>query len=171
MAKYIDLTTAGKKTQVVPISTSAGAADAGKMVQTDASGKLDNSLMPSGLGADSRTVVASEALNAGDLVNLYDNAGTINMRKADASQANAAYAADGYVLAAVAAGGSGTCYFDDTISGLSGLTVGATYFLSATAGGITATAPTTAGQCVQSVGKAVSATELVFERGEPIILA
>lgn len=171
MAKYIDLNTSGQKIQVVPIAVSAGAADANKMVQTDAGGKLDSSLMPSGLGADSRSVVASEALNAGDLVNLFDNGGTINMRKADASQANAAYAADGYVLAAVAAGAAGTCYFDDTISGLSGLTVGATYFLSATPGGVTATPPNTPGQCVQPVGKAVSATELVFERGEPIILA
>jgi hypothetical protein len=74
----------GLFTQVQALVTSAGAGDAGKIVATDAAGKLDASLMPTGVGADTASIVSSENLAAGDLVNVFDSSGTPKVRKADA---------------------------------------------------------------------------------------
>lgn len=152
-----------------PVNTSAGAGDAGKLPKLDAGGKLAMSMMPSGLGADERSATASEAISAGDLVNFWNNGGTVNIRKADAS--SPAKQAHGFCSAAVAQGATGVVTLDGTISGLSGLTVGEQYLSGATPGAATATAPSTSGYIVQSVGFAVSATELAFEARCPITLA
>lgn len=54
---------------------------------------------------------------------------------------------------------------------LTGLTVGATYYLATTAGGVTTTAPSGAGNFVQKLGKAVTATELIVSANDPYYLA
>ena len=163
--KYLALVS-GKIQQLLAINSSAGAGDANKIVATGAAGTIDATLLPEGVGADTRSVVASEILAAGDLVNLYDNDGTINARKADNSNSRPAH---GYVLDGVAAEASGDVYFSGTISGLTTLTVGAEYYLGTT-GAITATAPSAQGTIVQAVGVALSATELRFMRERPILL-
>lgn len=170
MAKYLSWdATAKRLKEVVGLVTSAGAGDAGKIPQLDSGGKLDVTLLPSGIGAATFTAVASEALAAGDFVNIYDNAGTINCRKADASNGRRA---DGHVLAAVASSATATIYYGDVNNQRTGLTVGVDYFLShSVAGGVVVTPSTTAGHLVQRVGKARSATELVVELGEPVELA
>ena len=48
-------------------TTSAGAGDSGKVVALDAAGRIDNSMMPVGIGADTASIQASEALAAGEL--------------------------------------------------------------------------------------------------------
>jgi hypothetical protein len=151
-------------------ASSAGAGDAGKIVALDGTGKLDTTLMPSGVGADTLSVVASEALSAGNLVNIFDDAGTTKARKADAT-GGVAKKADGYVLAAVTSGASATVYFDGTITGLTGLTAGSNYYLSTTAGGTTTTIPTAATNIAQLIGKALSTTSISFEPGGTIIRA
>ena len=125
--------------------------------------------MPVGIGADSKILPASENLAAGDLVNVWTDTGTAKARKADATVAGKE--ANGFVLAAVTLGQNATVYFDGTNTQLSGLTPGAVYYLSTTAGGVTTTPPSGSGNVVQRVGRAVSATELTFEPGEPITLA
>jgi hypothetical protein len=160
---------AGVIGELEALVTSAGAGDAGKIPALDATGKLDNSLMPVGIGADSKTLAASENLAAGDLVNVWNDSGTAKARKADATTAGKE--ANGFVLAAVTSGNNATVYFDGTNTQLSGLTPGAVYYLAATAGGITNTPPSASGNVVQRVGRALSATELTFEPGEPITLA
>jgi hypothetical protein len=167
--KFVYLGTSGL-TEKQATTTSTGVTDAGKIVALGGDGLLDISVMPVGIGADTRVAVAGENLNAGDLVNLYNNAGVITARKADAT-GGIAKQADGFVISAVTSGQNATVYFDGTITGLSGLTPGAIYYLSTTAGGITTTIPTTATYIAQSVGKALSATELTFEPGEPIVRA
>ncbi|MGI9161188.1 MAG: hypothetical protein ACR2K1_15685, partial [Saprospiraceae bacterium] len=90
--------------------------------------------------------------------------------KADANAV--AKAAVGYVTTSAASGASVTVFFEGTISGLTGLTPGATYFLSdTTTGGVALTIPSNAGDIVQAVGIAVSATELTFEPQTPIVRA
>lgn len=169
MAQKFLTNNAGSLAEVEATVTSAGGADAGKVVALDPSGKLDNSVMPNGIGADTKSIVTSENLAAGDLVNVYDNGGTPTARKADASNGREAV---GYVLSAVTAPAAATVYFEATITGLTGLTIGASYYVSgATAGLATATAPTTAGHIVQRIGKAISATEISFEPAQPITLA
>lgn len=53
-------------------ASSAGAGDAGKVVALDGSGRIDNTMMPVGIGADTATITASEALSAGDFVNILE---------------------------------------------------------------------------------------------------
>lgn len=192
IAQKVVTNNAGQLQEVASISTSAGAADAGKIIATNASGqidvsflnatvssspnklvmtgadgRLDISVLPVGVGADTAVINASEALAAGDLVNIWNNSGTANVRKADASTAGKE--AHGFVLAAVASGQPATVYFEGTNTQMTGLTPGRQY-LSTTPGKTSATAPTGSGQVVQVVGFAVSATAMNFQSNPPIVL-
>jgi len=122
--------------------------------------------MPTGVGADAVTATAGEALVAGDFV--YFNASG-QVLKADATAI--AKQARGYVTSAVSNGASATVYFDDSNTALTGLTAGSTYYLSATAGQATVTAPTTSGYIVQELGFASSTTNMRVNIQEPIVRA
>lgn len=183
----------GRIKMIATIATSAGAADAEKVPSTNAQGVLDPTLinaatsgaskvlqtlpdgtidpsvLPTGIGADVKNMPASEALAANDLVNVWNDAGTAKARKADATTEGKE--ANGFVKAAVALNGTAAVYFEGRISGLSGLTPGARQYLATSAGQVTAVAPTTAGNVVQWVGDAVSATEIDFEKANPITVA
>jgi hypothetical protein len=169
MAKFLAMLN-GLITEVQALITSTGASDAGKIVQTDSTGKLDSSLMPVGIGAETDIISASENLAAGDLVNIYTNAGAVSCRKADATAAGKE--ANGFVLAATTSGQNATVYRpSQSNTQLTGLTPGAKYYLDTTAGKIIATPPSGSGNVVQFVGKAVSATALSFTPGDPVVLA
>lgn len=142
------------------VIVSAGAGDSGKIAQLDAAGRLDNTVMPVGVGADTASITTSEALAAGDLVNIHSSTG-VKARKADATTVGKE--AMGFVLAAAGAGAAATVYFEGRNTSVTGLTVGVPQYLGTTAGGTTATAPSAAGNIVQRVGVAISATELNFE--------
>jgi hypothetical protein len=159
----------GLLTQVQALVTSAGAGDAGKIVATDAAGKLDASLMPTGVGADTASIVSSENLAAGDLVNVFDSSGTPKVRKADASASGKE--AHGFVLAVVTAPAAATVYFEGSNTQVTGLTGGVQYLDPANPGKSTSTAPTTAGQVVQRVGFATAAANLNFQSEVPVLLA
>lgn len=148
-------------------ATSAGAADAGKVVALDGAGRLDSSMMPVGIGADTQTITASEALAAGDLVNIWNSSGA-KVRKADATVAGKE--AHGFVLASVSNGNPATVYFEGTNTAVTGLTPGV-QFLSTTAGLSTGTAPSATGNVVQRVGFATSATTMNFQSQPPVVLA
>lgn len=170
MAKFLKRnSTNGNIEEESGVTTSAGAGDVGKIPQLDAAGKLDQSLMPSGIGAETQTATATEALAAGDFVNIYDAAGTKSVRKADGSSVGKP--ADGYVLAAFANAAVATIYTDGLNTQRTGLTGGLTYYLAATPGAVTTTPLTGAGQVHQKLGKASSATAIVFEHSDPITLA
>lgn len=158
---------AGVLTEVFGVQTSAGAANAGDLVSLDDNGRLDNSMMPVGIGADTAVVTASEALAAGDWVNIWNSAGP-KVRKADATVAGKH--AMGFVLSAVANGANATVYFEGTNTQVSGQTAG-DVFLQTTAGTGGSTVPSTAGNVVQRLGVAVSATAVNFEPMPPITLA
>ena len=158
--KYIR-NNAGTLTEKEATVVSAGAGDAGEIVALDNTGRLDQSVMPVGIGPDVSQLTASEALSAGDFVNVYNDAGTAKVRKADATTAGKQ--CHGYVLAGVNNGDPATVYFEGSNTQVSGATPG-TVFLSTTAGGFTDTAPSSAGNVVQRLGVAVSATEINFER-------
>ena len=149
-------------------ATSAGAGDAGKVVQLDGSGRLDNSVMPVGIGADTKVMIASEALAAGDFVNVWSDASAFKVRKADATTGGKR--AHGFVLSSVASGANATVYFEGENSAVTGMTPG-DVFLGTTAGRAQATAPTGSGQAVQRIGVATSATSVNFEPSQPIVLA
>lgn len=158
----------GVITEVFGVQSSAGAANAGDLVALDDTGRINNDMMPVGIGADTASLVASEAIAAGDWINVWNDAGTAKMRKADATVAGKE--ADGFVLAAVTSGASGTAYFEGTNTQVTGQTPGAVY-LQTTAGTGGATVPSASGNVVQRLGTAVSATAVNFERGAPVTLA
>lgn len=184
---------AGVRRLVAAITTSAGVADAEKIVATGANGiladsimgaaetgasvvlktkvdgTLDLSVMPPGIGADTATIVASEALAAGDIVNIWSDAGTAKVRKADATAEGKE--AHGFVLSAVSSAANALVYFEGRNTQLSGLTPGATLFLSTTPGAVTPTAPSAAGNVVQACGMAYAATGLNFEAQPPVTVA
>jgi hypothetical protein len=155
-------------TIVNSVTESAGAGDAGKLPALDGAGKLDVTMMPAGFGDDAVIVVTSEALAAGDLVNIWNDSGTAKARKADATTAGKE--AHGFVLASVSSGGNATVYFEGQNSAVSGQTAGPV-FLSTTAGAATSTAPSGSGNVVQRVGFATSATAINFQSNDPIVLA
>jgi hypothetical protein len=154
-------------TEKAALQSSAGAGDAGKVVALDAGGKIDNSMMPTGIGADTATVAASEDLAAGDFVNIYNSSGA-KCRKADATTVGKE--AHGFVLSAVTSGNNATIYFEGTNAQVAGATPG-TVFLSATAGGFTSTAPSSSGNVVQRLGVATGATSINVECGQIYVLA
>lgn len=171
MAKPLHLVN-GLPTEVPAIVTSTGAGDAGKLAELDSTGRLDSSVLPVGIGADTKILPATEALAAGDFVNIYDVSGTASARKADASAASAGKRAHGYVLAAVTSGQPATVYFEGANGQRTGLTAGLTYVLSnAAPGGVLplSGAPTTAGHILQVLGVATSATEINVEIANPIV--
>lgn len=165
---FLQLDSNGALTETRAVDVSSGAGDATKIPALDAAGKLVVGFMPSGVGPDVVTITASEALAAGDFVNLWNSSG-IKARKADATTAGKE--AHGFVLAAVDNAAPATVYLSGENTQLTGLTVGATQFLSTTAGGRTETAPTTATQVVQRLGVAYSATAMAFNPLAPITRA
>jgi len=105
--KFLNLEN-GKKKLDSAIETSAGAADGNKVAMTDSTGRFDTSLMPVGIGADTQDIISFEDLVAGDFVNIFDDGGTIKVRKADATNGRDA---NGFVLAGVTAPALATVYF------------------------------------------------------------
>lgn len=168
MSKYLNIIN-GIIRQIEAITSSAGASDAGKMVALDSTGRLDVSFMPVGIGPETHNATAGEALSAGNLVYIT-NTGTV--MKADASASNASKAAVGFVLSAVPNNSTASVYTDGYITGLTGLTAGARYYLSSsTPGEITSTPPSGSGHCVQFVGTALSSSVLQFHPVAPVVLA
>lgn len=105
---------------------------------------------------------AGEALSANDLCYLSDGSGgktAGRWYKADADNIYSAITPQlSFVTAAVSAGASGIFRTGGKMTGLSGLTAGTTYYVSATAGALTSTAPTYA----RIVGQADSTTTLIM---------
>lgn len=156
----------GILTEEATVSTSSGAASANKVPELDANGKLDATMMPTGVGAEIASAVASEALTAGNFVNIYNNAGTPTCRRADNSNNRPA---NGFVKAAFASSATATVYLEGLNDQVTGQVAGGVFL--GTSGGATATAPTGAGNIVQRIGVAVTATAISFSPSDPIVLA
>ena len=143
MSKYLEWNDTNKSiTEVQPINQSTGVSDAGKIIETDASGLIDPSFLPD---SDSKVFTTSEALAAGDLVNIHDSSGP-KVRKADASLGVSGRAM-GYVKTSATSGGTVTVYRDGVnIPSGGGMTIGAKQFLSGTTPGArTETPPSASG--------------------------
>jgi hypothetical protein len=163
--KYLELTTTGTG-EAQAIESSAGAGDASKIPRTDSTGKISLTFMPTGIGPDLKELTASEDLTAGDFVNIWDDTGVWKARKADAAGGRGKQV-HGFILSGVTSGAAVSVFFEGINDQLTGLAAGE-YFLSATAGQASQSVPTTSGYIYQSVGMSISATEISFERSEPI---
>lgn len=149
--------------QVFALVTSTGVADAGKIVATDATGKLDASLMPAGIGGGAVPIVgiSDGVITAGSFVSFYASGGVLSVKLAS----NTDKPADGYVTEDYVADDPAEVYpLDDTNSHLTGLSVGSTYWLGE--GGAVIDVPLdesligNVGKYSQQLGIAISATEL-----------
>ncbi len=113
-------------------------------------------------------IEASEDLLAGDLVNIYDDAGEFKVRKACADDEDTF--CNGYVLINVGSGDIAQVYSDGANTAVLGQVAGSVY-LSLTPGLGIATPPSGAGNIVQLVGTAGSATKLNFDFQPAVLLA
>lgn len=156
---------AGRITEVLGIVTSAGAGNDGDIPALDSTGRLDISLMPVGVAAEVVTVSTTEDIASGSWVNLFLSGGVLKARKADATAAGKE--AKGFVLAATTSGQDAVVYLEGSNTGLSGLTIGTEYFLHTTAGGTTATAPSSTGNVVQPLGIATDTSVINFIPSAP----
>lgn len=164
--KFLQVGTSGNLEEKEATVTGGSAENAGDIVALNEDGKLDDTVMPVGIGAETKVIEASENLSANDVVNIYDDAGTVKVRKADATDDTKP--AHGYVKEAVTSGSQAVVYTDAYLPG-TGLTVGSKYFLSAeTPGAVTTTPPSDAGNIAQVIGIAVSTTDIKFEPLIPI---
>jgi len=156
MTKILMINSDGSYGEIQPIISSAGSGDAGKIAQLDGNGKYDVSLMPTGIGADTQSMISSDTLAAGDFVHIYNNAGTRNCQKALA--ADNTKPANGFVLAGVAALGTAIVYVRGlnsmiAVGSFTAADQGHKAFLSpSVSGGATNTMPTTTGQISQVLG-------------------
>ena len=158
----------GQEQYIAPVKSSTGSADAEKIVALNNSGKLDLTMMPDGVGAETEVYPASEALSANDLVNIFDDSGTLKVRKAVASDINKSAA--GYVKDNVNSGADAAVYFEGRLQGLTGILPNTTYYLSSTqAGKYTSTPPVADGTIYQPVGTGIKTDQIRFEQGKVIL--
>lgn len=117
------------------------------------------------MAATGAAAVAAEILPPNSLVYITAT-GQIGLADATAEGKEAI----GFVKSAVPIGESAAIYGEGSvITGLAGLTPGASYFMSTTPGGIGAV-PVATGNVVLRVGTALSATQLAFALYNPITL-
>lgn len=119
---------------------------------------------PAGEGVAGIALLAAEALLARDLVHVS----VAGLRRASAGSSRFA---DGFVNAAFAAGATATYWPSGQLSGLSGLTAGATLYLSTAAGSMTMTPSNTNGHLLQPVGRALSESTALVLPGAAFELA
>lgn len=164
--KYIALL-GGIEQEVEGTVTGGTPVQAGKIVATDGSGRLDPSIMPVGVTADTYAGTAAEALSSGAFVYVKADG-----QVANASATSGGNAAIGFVLANAASGAQALVYFEGRNTALTSLTVGARYYLSdSVPGGATTTAVSGAGKLHQYLGRAVTATTLSFEADDYVVRA
>jgi hypothetical protein len=154
---FLDInTTTGEIERKTALATSSGATDANKIIRTGADGKLDPSLMPSTGSDTAEAITTSEALAAGDWVNIYVTGGARRVRKALATDGTKP--AHGFVTAVVNNGAEATVYTQGEngkvpLTGFTANDAGLAVFLSAaTAGACTKTPPADAGNIIQRIG-------------------
>ena len=140
--------------------TQTGPGTQGQGVGLNSAGVVDSTLMPAGYGPTTITVIASESMAAGAVVNLWNNSGVLNVQNANATDNTKPY--HGFVLSSYAPTASAQVYLPGSvISGLSGLTIGADYYLSTTDGQVASdVSGYSGGNIRQYVGVAISATQI-----------
>lgn len=165
--KFLKKNANGDIEEEFSVQATAGQGDAGKVVALDADGMIDETMLRS---SEVVSMVASETLAAGNIINIWDDAGTPKVRKA--TNTGVATKGMGFVKDNITSGATGKVYFEGKVTGLSGLTPGKEYFLGVAGAIVDNTElPTAASSIVQQLGKAYSATSITFEAQPIIILA
>lgn len=165
--KYIALSN-GIDIEVEATVVGGTVAQAGDVLALDSTGRIDSSVLPVGLGADTLVATSAEVLSSANPMVYIKSDGQV----ANASATSGGNPTIGFVISNYSFGAQAIVYFEGRITGLSGLTIGARYYLSDTVpGGITATPVTGTGKLHQYIGRAVSATTITFECDDHIVRA
>lgn len=162
--KYLSLDDTLKEEKEIQAPTvSPGPQAVGFLAAVDpVTGQFDISFIP---GSEVCVVEASENLAAWDMISFFDDAGTIKVRKADASAHITRCM--GFVAKSWTMGQQATVFGEGIVSGQSGLDPANPVFLSTTAGLTSQTPANGAGDIWQEVGEAFSPTQFKFERQTP----
>lgn len=164
--KYIALLN-GVDQEVEGTVTGGTVSQAGNIPALDNSGRLDPTLMPVGVMADTYSGLAFETLAAGAFVYIRAD-GTV----ANASAASGGVPCSGFVLGGAATGEPALVYFEGRNTALTGLTPSVRYYLSDTVpGGATAIPVSGAGKLHQFLGRSVGTTTIPFEADDHIVRA
>lgn len=107
-------------------------------------------------------VIASETIVQGAAISLFNNAGVLNVRNANAT--NNTRICDGFCSSpgGILAGSPGEIIRSNGVASIGGLTIGQRYWVSIINGLIVAVPPVAAGNIEQYVGIAISSTVLSF---------
>ena len=163
--KFLQVGNTGNLEEKEAVIQGGTVGEAGRIVALDDTGKLDDTVMPEGIGAETTVAKASEALVGNNVINIWSNSGVLSARKADATDDTKP--AHGYIKDSANLGDNVTVYTDGYLPG-TGFTPGSKYFLSTTPGAVTATPPSDEGNIAQVIGVAVSADKIKFEPLTPI---
>lgn len=124
---------------------------------------------PASAASVSLFAVAGATFTAGETAYMSDGSGALNAGQMYKGDADLEYAANSpmvyFAAAATTAGATGLFISEGVVTGLSGLTPGARYYLSGTAGAIT----TTPGTFARFVGQARTTTELALAGNPPLL--
>lgn len=172
----IDLTTSStsrlKITAVGEWLVGASAGTAGHVLTSNGAGSAPTWQAAGGGGGSGSSILITMTnanagtINKGDVV-YVSAADSVDLGDADA--VGTAAGVIGVVAdATIATTASGNICTHGLVTGLVGLTAGATYYLSQTPGQPTSTAPSTAGTWVVPIGIALSTTDLLVNVGTPI---
>ena len=124
--------------------------------------------MPVGIVPDIYEGEAAEVLSASNPFVYVKSDGKIANASADVG----GNASVGFILEGAASGASARVYFEGRVTGLSGLTIGARYYLSdVTPAGAISTPVSGTGKLHQYLGRAISATTIAFEADDYILRA
>ena len=161
----------GKNELIAGVSSSAGAGNAGDLIALDSTGKLDVSMLPVGVGPDVKVHPASEALAAGNYVNIWNDAGTIKVRLADNSNGREAH---GFVLTSALEGADAVVYFEGPNTAAPIGTVNNRVYLGV-AGGVVTTAldiyaPANEGKLHQFLGIYIDTDEVNTDIDDYVII-
>lgn len=110
--------------------------------------------------------VASETIAYGNAVNVFNNAGVLTVRNANATDNTKPTHGFCTTTGGIAAAAFGECILQcGIVLNLAGLVLGTRYFLSTTNGLITSVAPVALGNVEQALGIALDSTALFFNFG------
>lgn len=106
--------------------------------------------------------IASVAINRGQVVNLFNSAGVLNARLAQAT--SAATMMHGVANTAAAPGQRFEMYWMRALlDSIGGLTIGQLYYLSTVAGAVQSARPAAAGNIIQSAGLALAGSTFLMD--------
>lgn len=164
-ANPITLSSSGRATVYLAVGVSY------RLVLTDSTGGTTYfdvdpiTAVPASAGNIDVSATAGAAISAGDAVYLSDGSGSLTAGRWYQADADNTYSSStaglvGFATAAIASGGTGAVRIAGRMTALSGLTTGEFYYISATAGALTATPPTNQ----RFMGEADSTSTLVMNR-------